>query len=189
MPRDGLGRNLGGKRILITGGGTGIGASTAMLAAAAGMKVMVTGRRENVLDAVVERIRSAGGEAIKHVGDVTGEGASDSTLDRIRSEWGGVDAVFANAGYGIEKPVLESDDDDLRRIYEINVFAAVDLLRRSGRMMLEDGRPGHARASWGSSPCPATVSTRRPRRHSPMSVDRCEWSWRGAGSPSPASIR
>ncbi|MCP4835385.1 MAG: SDR family oxidoreductase [Phycisphaera sp.] len=143
MPRDGLGRDLGGKRMLITGGGTGIGASTAMLAASVGMKVMVTGRREEVLDVVVERIRTAGGEAIKHVGDVADEGASDSALDRIRSEWGGVDAVFANAGYGIEKPVLESDDDDLRRIYEINLFAAVDLLRRSGRMMLEEGRPGH----------------------------------------------
>ena len=52
-------------------------------------------------------------------------------------------AVFANAGYGIEKPVLESDDEDLRRIYEVNVFAAVDLLRSSGSMMLEDGISGH----------------------------------------------
>ena len=143
MPRDGIGSDLGGKRLLITGGGTGIGASTAILAAEAGMKVMITGRRVNVLDGVVDRIRSAGGEAIAHVGDVADDGASDAALERIRSEWGGVDAVFANAGYGIEKPVLESDDDDLRRIYEINVFAAVDLLRRSGRMMLEDGGRGH----------------------------------------------
>ena len=143
MVRDGIGRNLVGKRFLITGGGTGIGAATAVLAASMGMKVMVTGRRAEPLEKVVEDIRSGGGEAAHHVGDVAGEGASEAALQAVRSAWGGVDAVFANAGYGIEKPVLESTDEDLRRIFEVNVFAAVDLLRCSGRAMLEAGSPGH----------------------------------------------
>ena len=143
MARDGIGRDLVGKRFLITGGGTGIGAATAVLAANQGMKVMVTGRRAEPLEAVVAGIRSQGGEAAHFVRDVAGDGASEAALEAIRSAWGGVDAVFANAGYGIEKPVLESDDEDLRRIFEVNVFAAVDLLRRSGTMMLEEGSPGH----------------------------------------------
>ncbi|MBC03849.1 MAG: hypothetical protein CMJ34_11200 [Phycisphaerae bacterium] len=143
MARDGIGGDLRGRRLLITGGGTGIGAATAVRAASRGMKVMVTGRRPEPLEAVVERIRSDGGEAAHHVGDVAGEGASEAILGAVRSLWGGVDAVFANAGFGIEKPVLESDDEDLRRIYEVNVFAAVDLLRCSGRMMLEEGVRGH----------------------------------------------
>ena len=143
MARDGIGRNLEGKRLLITGGGTGIGAATAELAAARGMRVMVTGRRLEPLEAVVDRIRSGGGEALHHVGDVAGDQASEAALEAIRSSWGGVDAVFANAGYGIEKPVLETDDEDLRRIFEVNLFAAVDLLRQSGRMMRQEGAPGH----------------------------------------------
>ena len=143
MARDGIGRNLEGKRLLITGGGTGIGAATAELAAARGMRVKVTGRRLEPLEAVVDRIRSGGGEALHHVGDVAGDQASEAALEAIRSSWGGVDAVFANAGYGIEKPVLETDDEDLRRIFEVNLFAAVDLLRQSGRMMRQEGAPGH----------------------------------------------
>ncbi len=143
MARDGIGRELAGKRFLITGGGTGIGAATAELAASRGMKVMVTGRRAEPLQAMVDRIRSRGGEAVHHVGDVAERDASEAALQATRDAWGGVDAVFANAGYGIEKPVLETDEDDLRRIFEVNVFAAVDLLRRSGVMMREDGGGGH----------------------------------------------
>ena len=68
--RDGIGPDLAGRRLLVTGGGTGIGAATAQLAAEAGMKVMVTGRRAEPLDRVVAGIVAAGGEAVTHVGDV-----------------------------------------------------------------------------------------------------------------------
>ena len=78
MARDGIGRDLVGKRFLITGGGTGIGAATAVLAANQGMKVMVTGRRAEPLEAVVAGIRSQGGEAAHFVRDVAEDGASEA---------------------------------------------------------------------------------------------------------------
>ena len=143
MAKDGIGPDLRDRTLLVTGGGTGIGAATAEAAAAAGMRVMVTGRRPEPLGAVVDRIRAAGGRAESFVGDVSEEGASEAMLEAMRATWDGADAIFANAGYGLEKPLLETDEDDVRRVYEVNVFAALDLLRAGGRMMLEEGRPGH----------------------------------------------
>lgn len=141
--RDGIGPDLAGRRLLVTGGGTGIGAATARLAAAAGMQVMVTGRRAEPLDRVVSAIRDAGGEAVAHVGDVAGEGASAAMLDAMTQAFGGVDAVFANAGYGVETPGIDLAMPDFRRIFEVNLFAAVDLLQTAGRAMRASGSPGH----------------------------------------------
>ena len=141
--RDGIGPDLSGKRILITGGGTGIGAATAIEAARVGMQVMVTGRRSEPLDRVVTMIRDQGGEAVACVGDVASEGASQKMLTAMREAFGGTDAIFANAGYGLEKPVLETEDSDVRRIFEINLISAVDLLRHGGLEMRAAGRPAH----------------------------------------------
>ncbi len=141
--RDGIGPDLAGRRLLVTGGGTGIGAATARLAAEAGMKVMVTGRRAEPLDRVVSGIIADGGEAVTHVGDVADEGASEAMLQAMHEAFGGVDAVFANAGYGVETSGLDLEMTDFRRLFEVNVFAAVDLLHAAGRAMRSSGSPGH----------------------------------------------
>ena len=141
--RDGIGPDLAGKRLLVTGGGTGIGAATARLAAAEGMRVLVTGRRAEPLDRVVASIREAGGAAASFVGDVAAEGAGEAMLAAMHDAFGGVDAVFANAGYGIETPGMELAMPDLRRIFEVNLFAAVDLMRSAGRVMGDAGGAGH----------------------------------------------
>jgi NAD(P)-dependent dehydrogenase (short-subunit alcohol dehydrogenase family) len=140
---DGIGPDLTGRRLLVTGGGTGIGAATARLAAEAGMKVMVTGRRSEPLERVVASIREAGGAAEFFVGDVAGDGASAAMLSAMHDAFGGVDAVFANAGYGVEVAGIELPMSDLRRIFEVNLFSAVDLLQAAGRAMRDAGSPGH----------------------------------------------
>lgn len=141
--RDGIGPDLAGRRLLVTGGGTGIGAATARLAATAGMKVMVTGRRREPLERVVSEIAAAGGEAVVNVGDVAGEGASVAMLDAMRDAFGGVDAVFANAGYGVETPGIDLPMADFRRIFEVNLFAAIELLQAAGQEMRRSGTAGH----------------------------------------------
>ena len=141
--KPGLGPQLEGRRILITGGGTGIGAATARACAAAGMQVMLSGRRLEPLEKVVGEIKSVGGEASLRVGDVVAPGASEQLLDAMDEDYGGIDAVFANAGYGIEKPVLDATPEEIRRIFDVNLVAAIDLMRATGRRLRQDGRPGH----------------------------------------------
>lgn len=64
---------LGGKAVLITGGGSGIGEAAALAFAAEGARVALVGRRQAELDRVAGTITSAGGTALALPGDVTDE--------------------------------------------------------------------------------------------------------------------
>lgn len=140
---DGIGPHLSGKTILITGGGTGIGAATASAAAEVGMRVLITGRRGEPLARTAASIVERGGVCETFVGDVAAPGVNEAMVAEALARLGGLDAVFANAGYGIEKPVVEATGEEIRRIFDVNLVSAVDLLRISARVMLESGRPGH----------------------------------------------
>ncbi|NCF39391.1 MAG: SDR family NAD(P)-dependent oxidoreductase [Planctomycetia bacterium] len=139
----GIGTRLEGGRILITGGGTGIGAATARACADAGMKVLVSGRRAEPLERVVDEISGRGGTASFRVGDVAAADESEALLEAMDAAFGGTDAVFANAGYGLEKPVLAASAEEIRRIFDVNLVAAIDLMRLTGLRLRAEERPGH----------------------------------------------
>src|SRR5215218_8125280 len=80
--------DLQGKVALITGGSGGIGAATCRLLAANGARVAVNGRDEAKIDAVVEEIRSAGGEAVGVPADCTDLAAVEGMRRRAEEELG-----------------------------------------------------------------------------------------------------
>ena len=131
------------KVIVITGASSGIGAATAVECARAGMRVVANARRADRLDAVAEQVRSAGAEVETVVGDVAQTGMSARLLDAAQERFGGFHAVFANAGYGFDAPVHETSDERLRHIFEVNFFAASDLLNAAVARLLEQKRGGH----------------------------------------------
>jgi len=136
-------RDLHGKAIIITGASSGIGAATAIRCAEAGMDVLLTGRREDRLREVTGQIEQCGRRADLIVGDVTDPGMSGRLLDVAEQEFGRFDAVFANAGYGMNKSVLDMTDEEWRRIFDVNFFAGIELLRTAARRLLDRDRPGH----------------------------------------------
>jgi len=136
-------RDLQGNTIVITGASSGIGAATAVECAQAGMKTVLNARRADRLEAVAAAVRDAGGEAELVVGDVTDAGISARMLDAAEARFGRFDAVFANAGYGFEQHAHAVEDADLRRIFEVNFFAAVELCNLAARRLIAAGRPGH----------------------------------------------
>ena len=112
------------------------------------------------------------------VGDVVAPGASEALLDAMDEAFGGTDAVFANAGYGIEKPVLDASPTEIRRIFDVNLVAA-DRPDAGDGPEAPRGQAGPAtcsgaRASSGSSRCLTTGCIPPPRRPSPMSADPCD---------------
>lgn len=131
------------KPIIITGASSGIGAATAIECAKSGMDVVLNARRADRLESVARRVDELGRRAELIVGDVTEDGITARMLDAARDRFGGFYAVFANAGVGLDKTVVETEEPDLRRIFEINFFASVELLRMAAARLLTDERPGH----------------------------------------------
>ena len=134
--------NLTDKVIIITGASSGIGAATAIACAQAGMNIVLNARREDRLRDVADRIDKLGRQCELVIGDVTESGISQRMLDAAEQRFGRFDAVFANAGYGMNKLVLDETDDELRRMFEVNFFASVELLRLAAKRLVERNQPG-----------------------------------------------
>ena len=114
--------DLDGKVALITGGGTGIGASIAEVFAGGGAAVTVTGRRPDPLAEVAARITAAGGGALAVPADVTDldamQRAADATVDRF----GRLDIVVANAGIAPQMtPALDFSLEEWHSIVDIDL--------------------------------------------------------------------
>jgi len=134
--------DLAGKPIIITGASSGIGRATALACAAAGMPVVLTARRRELLDEAADLIRATGGRALAFPMDVAEPEASTRAIEACIREFGGLYAVYANAGYGFEKPVHACTDDEVRAIFEVNFFGALNLIRPALPYLLKQ-RAGH----------------------------------------------
>jgi short-subunit dehydrogenase len=134
--------DLQGKPIAITGASSGIGRATAIACARAGMPVALGARRRDKLDQLVEEISSFGGKAVAVPTDVTRTDDCDRLIDLAVREFGSIYAVFANAGFGLHKPVHETTDAELRAIFETNFFGTVNTVRPVLPHLLAAGR-GH----------------------------------------------
>jgi NAD(P)-dependent dehydrogenase (short-subunit alcohol dehydrogenase family) len=93
-------RSLEARSVLVTGGGTGIGAACALRAAAEGALVTIVGRTQPTLERTADRIRSAGGEVSTVVADVTVENDVARMIEAAAEFGGGLYGVVANAGGG-----------------------------------------------------------------------------------------
>lgn len=111
-------KKLEGKIAVITGGGSGIGLATAKRFVADGAKVYIFGRRLDVLDAAVAEL----GPNVRAVqGDVTSLDDLDRLYERVRSEQGRLDILFANAGLGDVAPLGEIPPEQFDRTFGVNV--------------------------------------------------------------------
>lgn len=131
-PGDGLRRrrarrDLTGRHVLITGASSGIGRAAALAVAGKGAVLFLLARRGEELDAVVEEIRAAGGEAYGYQCDVTDSASVENTVETILDTHGHVDMLVNNAGRSIRRAVHRSTDrlHDFERTMAVNYFGAV----------------------------------------------------------------
>eukprot|EP01130_Rhizamoeba_saxonica_P019225 TRINITY_DN9884_c0_g1_i1.p1 TRINITY_DN9884_c0_g1~~TRINITY_DN9884_c0_g1_i1.p1 ORF type:complete len:271 (+),score=81.49 TRINITY_DN9884_c0_g1_i1:39-815(+) len=130
--------------IIVTGSTAGIGKSTAIEAAKAGAKVVVTGRRAEKGQAVVDEITDNGGEAIFIQADVTVESDIEALFTSTVEHFGKVDGVVANAG-ALGKHVLGSDEtasEAWDRIHDINAKSQYVTLHYAFKQLKEQGTGG-----------------------------------------------
>lgn len=125
--------SLENKIALVTGGGSGIGFDIARCLKEAGAVVVLTGRREEVLQQAVERL---GKGAHYLVNDITDLATLPGLIQQVEATLGAIDILVNNAGVNMKKPALEVTDDDFHRIVQTNLHAVFALTRECARRMI-----------------------------------------------------
>jgi NAD(P)-dependent dehydrogenase (short-subunit alcohol dehydrogenase family) len=117
---------LENKIALITGGGTGLGLAMAKSFVDQGAKVIITGRREDVLK---EACQNLGSNAWYEVLDVTDFGQIPSRVSAMEAKYGSIDILVNNAGIHIKKSIFDYSNDDFHKVIATNEEAVFVLTR------------------------------------------------------------
>jgi NAD(P)-dependent dehydrogenase (short-subunit alcohol dehydrogenase family) len=131
--------SLKDKVVLITGGGSGIGADAARAFHAAGSFIVLNGRRESLLHRTAQAIDPAGGRIAIVAGDIADPQTSRQMVDLAQRRFGGVDVLFNNAGIFQPKPFLDVTGDELAAYlrlvsgYYFAAQAAIGAMRQRSR--------------------------------------------------------
>ncbi|TBL75114.1 SDR family NAD(P)-dependent oxidoreductase [Paenibacillus thalictri] len=112
---------LQGKVILITGAGSGIGKSSALLFASEGAVVIVNDLQEDKGNETVEEIRAAGGEASFIQADVTNPDSVKAMVDTAIAQYGRIDVLFNNAGISGVGAIHEVEPEAWDRVIAVNI--------------------------------------------------------------------
>ncbi|MEX2617128.1 MAG: SDR family NAD(P)-dependent oxidoreductase [Alphaproteobacteria bacterium] len=134
-----------GRSVLITGGGSGIGAATARLMAKGGASVALAGIPEAGIAAVAAEIGGTGGRAIAIPTDVTIEGDIEAAIAETAAAFGRVDCVVANAGIqrhrtDVNLPELDMAEWELTQ--DVNLRGVVRTCKHALAQMLRQGGGG-----------------------------------------------
>jgi NADP-dependent 3-hydroxy acid dehydrogenase YdfG len=134
-----MAKPLEGRVAAITGASSGIGEATALALADAGAAVALGARRLDRIEALAERIGSAGGRAIAHEVDVTDEQAANGFVAAANEQLGGLDVLVNNAGVMLLGPVAGADTDQWRRMVEVNLLGLLYCTHAALPLMAEGG--------------------------------------------------
>jgi meso-butanediol dehydrogenase / (S,S)-butanediol dehydrogenase / diacetyl reductase len=120
-------KGLSGKRVVVTGGTSGIGEATSRRFLEEGARVVALAVGEDEVATAAERI--PGVEAIRV--DVADRAAVDAAFERVRD----VDVLIANAGISIRKPFLEIEQADWQRVLDVNLTGVFNCAQAAARRM------------------------------------------------------
>lgn len=135
---------LAGKRVLVTGGGGGVGRSVAARFAQAGARVLIAGRDEDALDVIVDELTGSdpAGALASVAADLSTSDGNATMFQRVDEWLGGLDILVACAGVG-SGPLMEMPESAWRRVIESNLMSyvaatqgAIERMRASG---IKDG--------------------------------------------------
>jgi gluconate 5-dehydrogenase len=118
--------SLEGEIALITGGGSGIGLGVAECFAQAGARVILAGRRRDVLQKAVKKIGRA---AFFEVHDITAHEEAETLIQRVQKRVGPISILINNAGIHLKKPAIDTTPAEFDSILQTHVVAAFSLTR------------------------------------------------------------
>ena len=130
---------FGGKVVVVTGAGSGIGRSSATLFAKLGAKVHVADLNGESAEAVAAEIGAQGGKAAAHTIDVTDPEAAEALARKVFEADGRVDVLHSNAGIGHAADIAETTVDDWQRVIGVNLLGMAYVVQAFIPRLLEQG--------------------------------------------------
>ncbi len=142
-----------GSVVVVSGGGSGIGAQIAKDLAAEGAKLVIAGRRAEALDQVVSNIEAAGGKALAVPTDILKEEQVANLMDAAIDRFGSLDVVIANAGAIADGVMINASKKtgkvkrvmslkQFKSVVELNLVGSFLTVREGARRMVEKGTNG-----------------------------------------------
>ncbi|HYL10015.1 MAG TPA: SDR family NAD(P)-dependent oxidoreductase [Candidatus Acidoferrales bacterium] len=157
------------KAVLITGASSGIGEELARQLGRAGAKLTLAARRREQLESVAQKIAATGNpRPLVAECDVTRDGDVERAVAETVRERGKLDAVFANAGFGVTGALKQLTVEDYRRQFETNVFGVLrtvyaalpEIEKTQGNVVLISSVSGWVATPAGSAYCMSKFAVR-----------------------------
>jgi 3-oxoacyl-[acyl-carrier protein] reductase len=130
---------LAGKVCIITGAARGIGHATALKFAREGAKVVVCDLDRQMVDAAVDDVRGAPGEAHGFVVDVTDPASIAAMVDAVMQRYGRIDVLVNNAGIVQDAQLLKMREDQFDRVIDVNLKGTYNCTKAMAGIMVEQG--------------------------------------------------
>jgi NAD(P)-dependent dehydrogenase (short-subunit alcohol dehydrogenase family) len=127
---------LEGKRVVVTGGTSGIGEATSRRFIAEGARVAALAVGELEIETAHERIDGLEAALLCDVADVL---QVERTFARVDDLLGGIDVLVANAGISVRRPFLEIREEDWRRVLDVNLTGVFHCAQQAARRMQAGG--------------------------------------------------
>jgi NAD(P)-dependent dehydrogenase (short-subunit alcohol dehydrogenase family) len=144
-------KKLEGKKVIITGAGSGIGQASAILFAAEGASVLAVDLNGDGLARTVETITDAGGVAFAVEANIAVENEVEGFVSECMERFGNLDVIYANAGVsGGAMPIPEQTVEHWQQVLEVNLIGPFLAIKHGSVPMI---RQGH-----GSIICTASVA-------------------------------
>jgi 3-oxoacyl-[acyl-carrier protein] reductase len=134
--------SVAGKSVIVTGGGTGIGAGIARAFSERGAKVLIASRNGEHLGPVARALREAGGTVESLTCDVRDADQVEAMFDRAEAEFGGVDVMINNHGASFYARAEELSPNGFATIVAINLNGTFLCARAAARRWIERKQPG-----------------------------------------------
>jgi meso-butanediol dehydrogenase / (S,S)-butanediol dehydrogenase / diacetyl reductase len=129
-------RGLQGKRVVVTGGTSGIGEATSRRFLDEGARVVALAVGEDEVATAQERIPGLEAALRCDVADADAVAGAFAQVDELL---GGVDVLVANAGISIRKPFLEIEEADWQRVLDVNLSGVFHCAQQAARRMVDAG--------------------------------------------------
>jgi NAD(P)-dependent dehydrogenase (short-subunit alcohol dehydrogenase family) len=124
---------------LVTGASSGIGEAAARRLARCGFRVVVAARRAERLESLAKEITTQGGEALAVAVDLADAAATSELVTRTRDAFGRIDVLVNNAGFSPGAALEQVSRDELRHIFDVNLFSALQLVGEIAPLMRAQG--------------------------------------------------